>query len=275
MTGSLAGELVVLATRAARRAGDLIRDERPAELEVTRIKSSPTDVVTVMDERSERLLRDLLLGERSDDGLLGEEGDDVRGTSGITWVVDPIDGTVNYLYGIPAYAVSVAAVVGDPRDPAGHQTLAGCVHNPVSGETFTATRGGGAFLDGRRLAASRQNELSLALLATGFGYDVGRRRRQAEILAALLPVVRDVRRVGSAALDLCQVACARVDAYYERGLKPWDLAAGALVAREAGALVTGLGDAPAGEALVVAAGPALHAALQAVLAPYRPDADVV
>jgi len=267
--------LLDLAERAARAAGVLIRDERPDDLGVELTKSSPTDVVTVMDQRSEQLLRELLLGERPDDGVLGEEGDDVHGTSGITWVVDPIDGTVNYLYGIPAYAVSVAAVTGDPRDPAGHEVVAGVVHNPVLDETYTATRGGGAFLDGRPLRVSQQDDLSLSLLATGFGYDAGRRRHQAQVVAALLPVVRDVRRIGSGALDLCQVACGRVDGYYERGLKPWDLAAGGLVAREAGALVTGLGEAPAGEDLVVAAGPALHPQLQALLAPLRPDADAV
>ncbi|GAB3592133.1 inositol monophosphatase family protein [Angustibacter peucedani] len=272
---ALLHDLLALAERAARAAGVLIRDERPDDLGVASTKSSPTDVVTVMDERSEQLLRELLLGERPDDGLLGEEGDDVAGTSGVTWVVDPIDGTVNYLYGIPAYAVSVAAVQGDPRDPAGHEVLVGCVHNPVLGETFTATRGGGAFLDGRPLRVSEQDDPALSLLATGFGYDADRRRHQAGVVAALLPVVRDVRRIGSGALDLCQVACRRVDGYYERGLKPWDLAAGGLVAREAGALVTGLGDAPAGEDLVVAAGPALHARLQALLAPLRPDVDAV
>lgn len=268
-------ELLDLARSVALEAAELAARRRREGVEVAATKSTVVDVVTEADREVERLVLGRLQDARPQDGVLGEEGASVPSTSGSTWVVDPIDGTVNYLYDIPAYAVSVAAVAGDPRDPAGHQTLAGCVHNPVSGETFTATRGGGAFLDGRRLAVSRQDDLSLALLATGFGYDVARRRRQAEILAALLPVVRDVRRMGSAALDLCQVACARVDAYYERGLNPWDLAAGALVAREAGALVTGLGDAPAGEALVVAAGPTLHPALQAILAPYRPDTDVV
>ncbi len=270
---ALSHDLLALAERAARAAGDLVRDERPVDLGVASTKSSPTDVVTVMDERSEQLLRELLLTARPHDALLGEEGDDVSGTSGITWVVDPIDGTVNYLYGIPAYAVSIAAVTGDPRDPGGHDVLAGCVHNPVSGETFTATRGGGAFLDGRPLRVSGQTDLAQSLVATGFGYAASRRRRQADVVAALLPVVRDIRRMGSGALDLCQVACARVDAYYERGLQPWDLAAGGLVAREAGALVTGLGEAPAGEQLVLAAAPALHAQMQRLLAPLRPDTD--
>ncbi|GAA4353469.1 inositol monophosphatase family protein [Angustibacter luteus] len=267
--------LLALAESAAREAGVLIRDERPADLGVALTKSSPTDVVTVMDQRSEQLLRRLLLEARPDDSLLGEEGDDVVGTSGITWVVDPIDGTVNYLYGIPAYAVSIAAVTGDPRDPAGHQVLAGCVHNPAAGETYTATLGGGAHLDGRRLQVNDVDDLGQVLLATGFGYDSGRRRKQAQVIAALLPQVRDIRRIGSGALDLCQVACGRVDAYLERGLQPWDVAAGGLVAREAGALVTGLGNAPAGESLVLAAGPVVHAALQHLVGPLRPDTDAV
>ena len=266
-------ELLDLAQRAARASGDLIRDRRPENLGVAVTKSSPTDIVTVMDQASERLLLKMLLGERPADGLLGEEGAGVVGTSGLTWVVDPIDGTVNYLYGIGQYAVSVAVVTGDPTDDGGHQVLAGCVHNPVSGETWTATLGGGARLDGRLIACTDETDLAETLLATGFGYQATRRTHQAVVIADLLPRVRDIRRMGSGALDLCMVACGRVDAYVERGLHPWDLAAGGLIAREAGALVTGLGDAPAGYELVVAAGPRLHPALQGVLAPLRPDQD--
>lgn len=272
---ALAHDLLDLAERAARAAGDLIRDERPDRLAVSATKTSPTDVVTVMDERSEALLRDLLLGERPDDGLLGEEGGGRAGSSGVTWVVDPIDGTVNYLYGLPAYAVSVAAVVGDMQGSDDWQVLAGCVHNPASGETFTATRGAGAFLDGRPLRVSDVTDPAQALVATGFGYEAERRRRQAEVVGAVLPQVRDIRRLGSAAIDLCQVACGRVDAYFERGLKPWDMAAGTLVAREAGAVVSGLAGAAPGERFVLAAGPSLHASLEAILAPLRPDADAV
>ncbi len=266
-------ELLALAVRAARAGGDLIRDERPADLGVALTKSSPTDVVTVMDQACERLVHDLLLGERPVDGMLGEEGGTVAGTSDLTWVVDPIDGTVNYLYGIPQYAVSIAVVSGDPTDDAGHEVLAGCVHNPISGQTWTATLGGGAYLDGAPIGCSDGADLSQVLLATGFGYQASRRTHQAQVVSALLPRVRDIRRMGSGALDLCQVACGRVDAYLERGLHPWDLAAGGLIAREAGALVTGLGKALAGFELVVAAGPATHALLQDALQGLAPDTD--
>ncbi len=266
-------ELLGLAVEAACAAGRLVVDERPARLGVEATKTSPTDVVTVMDRASERLLREILLGARPDDGLLGEEGGSSGGSSGLTWVVDPIDGTVNYLYGIPAYAVSVAVVTGDPADDAGHEVLAGCVHDPVSRATFTATLGGGAFLDGSPIGCTDVDELGQALLATGFGYGAQRRTHQARLLQQLLPQVRDIRRIGSAALDLCMVACGRVDAYLERGLHPWDLAAGGLVAREAGALVTGLAGAAAGEALVVAAGPRLHPLLQDAVRDLRPDSD--
>jgi myo-inositol-1(or 4)-monophosphatase len=272
---ALAHDLLELAERAARAAGDLIRDGRPDRLAVSATKTSPTDVVTVMDERSEALLRDLLLGERPDDGLLGEEGGGRAGTTGITWVVDPIDGTVNYLYDLPAYAVSVAAVTGDMQGGDDWEVLAGCVHNPANGETFTATRGGGAYLDGRPLHVNDVTDPAQALVATGFGYDAERRRQQAQVVAVVLPQVRDIRRLGSAALDLCQVACGRVDAYFERGLQPWDMAAGTLVAREAGAVVSGLAGTPPGERFALAAAPALHAALEGILAPMRPDADAV
>ena len=155
----------------------------------------------------------------------------------------------------------------------GHEVLAGCVHNPVSGETWTATPGGGAWLDGRPIRCTDVGDLAQALLATGFGYQASRRSHQASVVAALLPQVRDIRRMGSGALDLCQVACGRVDGYLERGLHPWDLAAGALIAREAGAVVSGLGQAAAGYELVLAAGPRAHALLQAAVSGLGPDTD--
>jgi myo-inositol-1(or 4)-monophosphatase len=267
------GALVALAESVARRAGDLVREGRPETVDVASTKSSPTDIVTAMDTASEALLRKAIHEERPEDGVLGEEGGQATGISGLTWVVDPIDGTVNYLYGIPAYAISVAVVTGDPLDPAGHEVLVGCVHHPLSGETWTATLGGGAFLNGRPITVNAQVPLDRALVATGFGYDAERRRHAARVVAELLPQVRDIRRIGSAALDLAALACGRLDAYYERGLGAWDLAAGGLIAREAGALVGGLDGRPAGPELVVAAGPGLYEELQRLLGPLRPDRD--
>lgn len=263
-------ELRALAEEAARAAGRLVRD-RPERPSVAATKSSPTDVVTAMDTAAEALLVDLLTTRRPQDGLLGEEGGLREGSSGLTWVVDPIDGTVNYLYGIPAYAVSVAVVRGRP-EPGRWEPLAGCVHNPATGETWTAAAGLGASLDGRPVTVNRGVPLERALVGTGFGYTVERRREQARVLAELLPRVRDVRRAGAASLDLCAVASGRLDAYYERGLQPWDLAAGQLVAGEAGATVTGLGGRPAGEAMVVAAAEELATPLADALAALEADA---
>ena len=209
---------------------------------------------------------------RPDDGVLGEEGGSRAGTSGITWVVDPIDGTVNYLYGLPAWAVSVAAVSGD-ADPATWTVLAGCVHAPATGETWTAARGAGAHLDGRRLAMTPAPPLERCLLGTGFGYVAQRRRAQARVLAELLPRVRDVRRIGAAAIDLCQVATGRLDLYYERGLQPWDLAAASLVVEEAGGVVVGLRGERAGAAMTVAGAGDRVAELVAVLEEQRADSD--
>lgn len=244
-------EFVAVAEEVARAAGRLVHDGRPETVGVAATKSSAVDVVTAMDLASEDLVRRTLARLRPDDAVLGEEGGSTAGTSGVTWVVDPIDGTVNYLYGLPAYAVSVAAVAGDP-DPATWTVLAGCVHAPATGETWTAARGHGAHLDGRPLALTTAPPLDRCLVGTGFGYVAARRRDQARVLASLLPQVRDVRRIGAAAIDLCQVATGRLDLYYERGLQPWDLAAASLVVQEAGGVVQGLRGAPAGSAMTVA-----------------------
>jgi len=261
-----AADLLALAEQVAREAGRLVVADRPRDLQVAATKTTATDIVTEMDRRSEQLVVDRISAARPDDGFLGEEGAARAGTSGVTWVVDPIDGTVNYLYGIPAYAVSIAASVDG-------QVVAGAVVNPVHGETWTALRGEGAWLDGQRLRISAPPPLHLALVATGFGYDARRRARQADVLGQVLPRVRDVRRFGAASLDLCAVACGRVDAYYEQGLKPWDLAAGGLVATEAGATVTGLRGRVAGEDLVVAAGPPLVTELVGLLEELDADSD--
>ncbi len=238
--------LLDLAESTARAAGELIKRVRQGTIEVAETKSSPTDVVTAADLASEQLIRDRIFAERPDDGFIGEEGDDIKGLSGVSWLADPIDGTVNYLYGIPQFSVSIAA----QHDGV---AVAGVVHNPLSGETFTAIRGGGARLDGSVVSVSRQTDVSQTLVGTGFGYRADVRRHQAAETAALLPMVRDIRRLGSAALDLCNVACGRLDAHVERGLKPWDLAAGRLVVTESGGRVEGLHGAEPSELLVVAA----------------------
>ncbi|MDM8085433.1 inositol monophosphatase family protein [Cellulomonas cellasea] len=247
-------ELVALAETLARAAGRLVHDGRPDRVDVAATKSSPIDVVTAMDLASEALLREMLAEHRPDDGVLGEEEGYVPGTTGLTWVLDPIDGTVNYLYGIPAYAISVAVVAGEP-DPQEWTAVAGCVQSVSDGRTYTAGRGLGARLDGRRLQINAAPDLATSLVGTGFGYVAQRRRAQARIVAEVLPQVRDIRRIGSAALDLCSIASGGLDLYYERGLNPWDLAAGGLVAQEAGAVLTGL-DGRKADAEMTVAGPA-------------------
>jgi myo-inositol-1(or 4)-monophosphatase len=228
-------DLLDLAVLVAVEAAELVRVQRREGVEVAATKSSPVDVVTEVDRASERLIYDRLMAARPDDGFLGEEGASSESASGVVWVVDPIDGTVNFLYGIPHYAVSIAASVdGDP--------VAGVVLNVVSGETFTATKGGGSFRDGVPLRVGSDGtppDLSQRLVGTGFNYLADVKAKQTVAVSALLHEVRDVRRMGSAALDLCSVAAGRIDAYVEEGLNPWDMAAGGLVATEAGArLVT-------------------------------------
>lgn len=210
-------------------------------------KSSATDLVSDADRAAERSIADTLRDERPDDGLLGEEGAAAAAASGRRWLVDPLDGTTNYLYGYPAWSVSIAL-----EDEEGG--VAGVVHDPARGETFRAVRGGGAELNGAPISVSAHDSLATALVATGFGYSAELRAAQGEALGGILPAVRDLRRGGSAALDLCWLACARVDGYFERGLQPWDWAAGRLIVAEAGGRVEELPGEPAG---LIAATPAL------------------
>jgi myo-inositol-1(or 4)-monophosphatase len=252
-----AGSLLDLATQAAERAVAILLDGRRRALETVRSKSTATDMVSEMDHAAEALIHEVLLGARPDDGFLGEETGASSGTSGITWVVDPLDGTTDYLYDHPGWNVSIAATNAGGA-------VAAVVAIPHLGETFTATRGGGTRRNGEPVRCSVLDELPGALCATGFAYDPERRRRQAEVLTAVLPRIRDVRRMGAAAADLCSVACGRVDAYWERGLGPWDAAAGALIAREAGATVWGDDLAPG--TFVLAAGPGIFTALRDLLA---------
>jgi myo-inositol-1(or 4)-monophosphatase len=273
--------LLEIAVQAAGEAGRLLAswrgDERP---EVVDTKSSPTDVVTEMDRRSEALITERIRAVRPGDTVLGEEGGqtpggpdeaaDLVGAGRVRWVVDPLDGTVNYLYGLPDWAVSIAAEVDGT-------VLAGVVEVARIGETFTAVAGQGAWLHrggtAIRLHCAAGGALSQALVATGFGYDSRRRRVQGEVVAALLPQVRDIRRGGSAAVDLCSVAAGRMDAFYERGLNYWDYAAGGLIAREAGAVVGGLADRAESTSMTVAAGPGLFPVLTEVLAGLDPERD--
>ena len=250
MPAALAEDLE-LAERAARSAGELLleRFRRPARgLEA---KSTATDPVSDADREAEALIEGLLLGERPGDGLLAEEGASAAGDGGRRWIVDPLDGTVNFLYGHAAWAVSIALDDADGL-------AVGVVHDPARSETFSAARGGGCRLNGAPVVVSGADALETALVATGFGYAAERRAEQAAQLVQILPRVRDIRRAGSAALDLAWVAAGRLDGYWERGLKPWDWAAGRLLVEEAGGATQWLEGEPAG---LAAAPPALLPAL--------------
>jgi len=260
-------ELLTLAESIAREAGELAARRRREGVEVAATKSTAVDVVTEADREVERLIRGRLADARPDDGILGEEGGAAAGSSGLTWVVDPIDGTTNYLYCIPHYAVSIGVVEGDP-DPLTWRGLVGVVANPAIGEVFTGLAGEGAWVSGATRTPIRVAEtvpLERALVGTGFAYDSRMRGVQGGIVAGLLPKVRDIRRQGTASLDLCFVACGRLDAFFERTLSPWDHAAGAVIAREAGAIVKGRGDAAPSRDFILAAEPALVALLEAEL----------
>jgi myo-inositol-1(or 4)-monophosphatase len=288
VTGQAAGpspdphRLLALAEAAAADAARMLAGRRAeGRPGVVATKSSPTDVVTEADRAAEAMIIERILAERPGDAFLGEEGGQRDGTrgpprrpgqpGGVRWIVDPLDGTVNYLYGLPDFAVSIAA-------EADGEIVAGVVHLPERGEVFTAVAGSGAWLltAGRPAVALRCNRdvpLSRALVATGFGYEVGRRKVQGEVAGALLPLVRDIRRGGSAAIDLCSVAAGRVDAYYERGVNYWDIAAGGLIAAEAGARVGGLSGQAAGSGMTIAADPPLFAELNDVLSRLKPLRD--
>ncbi|GMA31453.1 inositol monophosphatase family protein [Litorihabitans aurantiacus] len=221
----------------AQRAGDLVLQMRREAVDVAATKSSLTDVVTRADLASEKLLTELIEELRPQDGVLGEEGARRVGQSGLTWVLDPIDGTVNYLYGRADYAVSVAVVAGDPADMTAWRPVAGAVHAPVHHRTFSAGLGLGASDGDRELRVPPAPELAQALVGTGFSYDAAVRAWQGRVLADVLPRVRDVRRAGAGALDACAVAAGELDAHVERGLQPWDVAAAELIVTEAGGAV--------------------------------------
>lgn len=257
-------ELRALAEEVAREAGALLRERFDGPAGPLRTKSSPTDLVSEADLAAERLIRERLEAARPHDAFLGEEGGDRAPAAGragqLRWVVDPLDGTINFLFGMPHWAVSIAC-----DDAEG--TLAGVVVDPLRGEVFAAERGGPPTLHGAPVEASTRDDLATAMIATGFAYDADVRAAQAEVAARVLPRVRDLRRMGSATLDLAWTACGRYDAYYERGLKRWDLAAGALLCSRAGLSVRRL--APADELPdgVLVAPRALAEALYALVGP--------
>jgi myo-inositol-1(or 4)-monophosphatase len=266
--------LLGLACDTAIEAGRMLAARRPpgrpGRPEVTATKSSPTDVVTEMDHAAEALITERLRAQRPQDAFLGEEGGE-SGQGRVRWIIDPLDGTVNYLYGLPDWAVSIAAEVdGTP--------MAGVVAVPAYDEVFTAISGEGAWLLAGdqppvTLRCNTGVPLAEALVGTGFGYAAARRAVQGEVVAAVLPQVRDIRRGGSAAADLCSVAAGRLDAFYERGLNYWDYAAGGLIAAEAGARLGGLAGRPASPGFILAAEPALFAQLHGLLAPLNPERD--
>jgi len=258
----MAHELHDVAVKLAREAGELIVSRRAGHIEVASTKSSDVDVVTAVDKESEEFLYTRLRELRPGDGFLGEEGQVEESTTGVTWVVDPIDGTVNFLYNIPHYAVSIAAVTGDPS-PGSWQVEAGAVFNPATGELFHAARGEGAFLGERRLQIGSPPPMNLALLATGFAYSTAMRKEQVRILSQLIGEVRDIRRMGTASLDFAAVAAGRVDVYFERTLSPWDHAAGELLVTEAGGIITGIRDLPQGREGIFAGHPTLVTQLKA------------
>ena len=288
-----ADSLLELACSAAVAAGERLARQHGRPV-VVQTKTSPTDVVTQLDRTAEEQIRAHILAARPQDVILGEEGGEHGADPGpaggagpdggapgagsgpearVRWIVDPLDGTVNYLYGLPDWAVSIAAEVDG-------EVVAGAVFAPRRGALFSARRGGGAWArhgppdaPPRRLACNSGVPLDRALVATGFGYAAGRRQVQGEVLAAVLPRVRDIRRGGSCAVDLCSLAGGHVDAYYERGVQAWDVAAGALIAREAGAVVAGLAGRPAGPELTIAAAPGLFEQLHDLLLALRPERD--
>jgi len=253
-----AAELLGLAEEVAREAGALLLERAAAGERGVASKSTPTDLVSEADLAAEALIRDRITAARPDDAIMGEEGDDRPGTSGLRWVVDPLDGTVNFLFGIPQWGVSVAV-----EDAGG--AIAGVIFDPPRGELWAATRDGVATLDGRPVAASGRDDLATALVATGFGYDAAVREVQAAVVARLLPRVRDIRRLGSAALDLAWTAAGRYDAFFERGVQPWDVAAGRLICERAGLATRDLPPAPPAASGLLVAPPALLEPLAAFL----------
>ena len=270
MNPAMHRDLLPLARRLAAEAGAFLLEGWMLPRTSIETKSTGTDMVSEMDRGAERLIVEGIIAARPDDAILGEEGTERTGTSGVRWIVDPLDGTTNYLYGLPAWSVSIGievkagAAVRTGADADGVLHV-GVVHAPALGDEYWGEAGTGAFRNGERIRVSGCNRVADALIATGFGYAAAARRSQGEIVARLLPQVRDLRRAGSAAIDLCWAASGRVDAYFESGCNPWDLAAGTLIMREAGGVVTDLHGGEPSKVMCIAAPEAIHAGLQALI----------
>ena len=264
----LSDHALASAIRYAKSAGETLL-ARPEKLEIA-TKSTATDVVTHMDTLAEQIIVDGITVDFPGDGIMGEEGADVASSTGYQWIIDPLDGTINYLYGLPAWAVSIARVdihTGDAQ--------VGVVYAPSLDRLYFAKAGHGSYLNDSLapLTVGECQSLSQALVGTGFGYDSGRRAGQARVLTAVLPIVRDIRRIGSCALDLCFVAEGLLDMFFERGVNPWDHAAGGLIAREAGALVSGLHDKTESSEMLVATNRYLHADFCRILESVTANSD--
>lgn len=257
-------ELQQLAREIAIEAAELAARRRAEGVSIAASKTSLADIVTEADREVEALVKQRIQEARPGDGFLGEESGAADGTTGITWVVDPIDGTVNYAFGMPTYAVSIAAVEG--TEPESWRPLAGVVNSPVIGEIFEASVGNGAWMGGTRMRVTEDVEAG-ALISTGFGYDRESHADQLAVVERVMPLARDLRRLGAASMDLAYVAAGRMDAYYERGLKPWDYAAGALLVVEAGGQVGWHAPDAQGRVMIVAGGPAIFGTLYETVAP--------
>lgn len=245
------GSLCDIAVQLAREAGDMALHGRRSGPITASAKSSSIDLVTEFDKASEQLITAGLTSKRPDDGIVGEEGADVDSTSGIVWHIDPIDGTTNFFFDIPLWAVSIGAV--DEQGP-----VVGAVYVPGLGEMFSAARGRGAFVNGQPIHPRENSRISDALVATGFSYQIAQRPRHTHRVARMLDEVRDIRRLGAAAIDLCFVAAGRYDAYFEEGLNSWDLVAGQIIATEAGAVVTNFNGDTVTPQQVLAASASIH-----------------
>lgn len=252
-------DLLAVAEELARTAGDMALRGRKSGVVTATTKSSPTDMVTQYDKASEELITTGLASRRPNDGIIGEEGANTSSSTGITWHIDPIDGTSNFYFDIPMWAVSIGAV--DENGP-----LVGVVYAPALGEMFTASRGGGAFLNGQPIHVRNNVELADALVGTGFSYRISERTRHAQRVATMVTHIRDIRRLGAAAIDLCFVACGRYDAYFEEHLHSWDLVAGQVIATEAGAVITDYAGNGVTPAQVLCAQPGVHQQLIQLIA---------